>query len=428
MYYKNISYTISHIFVMLFMYLFVAHRYSRRKTIAICMISFLAITTPNILKLNIFPHNRLCYLLVTIYQIVLTQLTGLFISRKRDSKALFVGLSASNYVIAGSIVAAIVHIFTGNLILCTVCCIATHIIILRILYVKIHDIWVSYQQQDVMGSWWKLCLIPVFFYCGFSSLTFFPFTIDDHPENIPGVMLFIIAMFASHIIVLQYVSSESQRTAIYWQNALYESYITGLENQYYLVEQSEKNLRILRHDMRHYSGLIDSLLEQGEYQEIKKVTEHINTVTDGNKVTRYCSNLIANTMLSSMMEKAYSQGIEVQHDIVISREIPVDSYEFAMVVANLLDNALNCVKNFVEKKKCVDIKIRCGQDHLLIHIKNAYEDEIAFDPETGLPKSQRGKNHGLGMQSVQAFSDKIGGSLGCYCENGLFHIMLFAKF
>lgn len=428
MYYKNISYTISHIFVMLFMYLFVAHRYSRRKTIAICMISFLAITTPNILKLNIFPHNRLCYLLVTIYQIVLTQLTGLFISRKRDSKALFVGLSASNYVIAGSIVAAIVHIFTGNLILCTVCCIATHIIILRILYVKIHDIWVSYQQQDVMGSWWKLCLIPVFFYCGFSSLTFFPFTIDDHPENIPGVMLFIIAMFASHIIVLQYVSSESQRTAIYWQNALYESYITGLENQYYLVEQSEKNLRILRHDMRHYSGLIDSLLEQGEYQEIKKVTEHINTVTDGNKVTRYCSNLIANTILSSMMEKAYSQGIEVQHDIVISREIPVDSYEFAMVVANLLDNALNCVKNFVEKKKCVDIKIRCGQDHLLIHIKNAYEDEIAFDPETGLPKSQRGKNHGLGMQSVQAFSDKIGGSLGCYCENGLFHIMLFAKF
>lgn len=428
MYYKNISYTISHVFVMLFMYLFVAHRYSRRKTITICMISFLAITTPNILKLNIFPHNRLCYLLVTIYQIVLTQLTGLFISRKRDSKALFVGLSASNYVIAGSIVAAIVHIFTGNLILCTVCCIATHIIILRILYVKIHDIWVSYQQEDVMGSWWKLCLIPVFFYCGFSSLTFFPFTIDDHPENIPGVMLFIIAMFASHIIVLQYVSSESQRTAIYWQNALYESYITGLENQYYLVEQSEKNLRILRHDIRHYSGLIDSLLEQGEYQEIKKVTEHINTVTDGNKVTRYCSNLIANTMLSSMMEKAYSQGIEVQHDIVISREIPVDSYEFAMVVANLLDNALNCVKNFVEKKKCVDIKIRCGQDHLLIHIKNAYEDEIAFDPETGLPKSQRGKNHGLGMQSVQAFSDKIGGSLGCYCENGLFHIMLFAKF
>ncbi len=428
MIYKNISYTISHIFVVVFMYLFIVHRYSKRKTAIICTVSFLAITLPNALKLNFFPDSKLCYFLVTIYQIVLTQLTGLFISMKRDSKALFVGLSASNYVIAGSIMAAIVHIYTGNMVLCTACCIVTHIIILYILYVKIHDIWISYQKEDVMGSWWKLCLIPVFFYCGFSFLTFFPFTIDDHPENILGVVMFIIAMFASHVIILGYVSSESRRTAVYWQNTLYELYIEGLESQSYLVEQSEKNLRILRHDVRHYSGLIDSLLDQGEYEEIRKVVAHINTVADENKVTRYCNNLIANTMLSSILEKARLLGIEVQRDIVIAREIPVDNYEFTMVVANILDNAIYCVKDFVEKRKFIDIKIRCEQGQLLIHIKNAYEKEIVFDSETGLPKSRKGKNHGLGMQSVQAFADKIGGTLGCYCEQGLFQVLLYAKF
>ena len=118
MYYKNISYTLSHIFVMLFMYLFIARRYSKPKTAAICIASFFAITIPNVLKLNIFPDNRLCYFLVTIYQIAITQFTGLFISRNRDSKALFVGLTASNYVIAGSIAASIIHICTGNLYLC----------------------------------------------------------------------------------------------------------------------------------------------------------------------------------------------------------------------------------------------------------------------------------------------------------------------
>ncbi len=82
MYYKNISYTISHMFVMLFIYLFVAPRYSKPKTAAICIISFFAVTIPNVLKLNIFPDSRLCYLLVTIYQIALTQLTGIFISVK----------------------------------------------------------------------------------------------------------------------------------------------------------------------------------------------------------------------------------------------------------------------------------------------------------------------------------------------------------
>ena len=33
--YKNLSYTISHVFLMLFMYLFIVHRYSKKKTAGI---------------------------------------------------------------------------------------------------------------------------------------------------------------------------------------------------------------------------------------------------------------------------------------------------------------------------------------------------------------------------------------------------------
>lgn len=427
MYYKNISYMISHIFVMLFIYLFIESRYSRRKTAVICTVSFLAITIPNVLKLNIFPDSKLCYFLVTVYQIIMTQFTGVFISKMRDSRALFVGLTGSNYVIAGSIMAAVLHIYTGSLYLCTAGCILTHIIILYILYVRIHDIWIDYQREETMNSWWKLCLIPVFFYCGFSIFAFFPYTLDEHPQNIPGVVMFIIAMFMSYVIMMRYVSSEARRTSLYWQNRLFESYIESLEKQYQIIRQSEKNLRILRHDIRHYSGMIDALLEQGAYSEIKKVTEHINSVADENKAERYCNNLVVNTMFSSLMEHARSLGIEMQCDIHVAKEIPVDSYTFAMVVANLMENAINCVKGLETHRKLVMAKIHCASDYLLIDIKNEYEGEIDFDTQTGLPKSHKGKNHGLGMQSVQAFSDKIGGNIGCYCEGHLFHTMLFAK-
>ncbi|MCM1213435.1 MAG: ATP-binding protein [Lachnospiraceae bacterium] len=69
-----------------------------------------------------------------------------------------------------------------------------------------------------------------------------------------------------------------------------------------------------------------------------------------------------------------------------------------MVIANLLDNAFDCVKDFDRQEKQVNAKIQCN------------------------------KNHGLGMQSVKAFSDKIGGSVSCYSEDDMFHIILFAKF
>ena len=180
--------------------------------------------------------------------------------------------------------------------------------------------------------------------------------------------------------------------------------------------------------MRHYSNMIDSFLEQQEYDEIKKVTAHINTVADENKMKRYCGNLIANTIIARMIEKANSLAVEVHLDAVVEKEIPVNGYEFALVLANLFENAMDCVKEFEKNKKYVDVKIRCEEEYLLIHMKNKYEKEILFDPYTGLPKSRKGGSHGWGMQSVQAFSDKIGGNLGCYCEDGMFHIMLFAKF
>lgn len=428
MYYKNFYYMISHVFLMLFLYLFIARRYSKRQTAAACIASFCTLCITDCIKLNLFPEAEWCYTIVTIFQIFVTQFTGLFISKKRDSKALFVGLSASNYVIVGSVAASVFDIWTGNELFSLAASAAVHAGILIVLMRKTRKIWFKFQHKESFKNWWELCLIPVLFYCSFSYFAFFPTTLYENPENIIGVMVLIVTMLTSYVVAFRYVESESERADTYWKNVMFEAYIKGLENQYYLVEQSEKNLRILRHDMRHYSNMIDSFLEQGAYDEIKRVTAHINTVADENKIKKYCEHLVANTILAHNMEKAGALDVAVYQDIVIAKEIPVNGYEFALVLANLFENALECVKDFEKEWRFVDVQIHCEGDHLLIHMKNKYEAEILFDSYTGLPKSRKGGNHGWGMQSVQAFSDKIGGSISCYCEEGMFHILLFAKF
>ncbi len=50
----------------------------------------------------------------------------------------------------------------------------------------------------------------------------------------------MLTMIVSYTVVLQYIEKDSKQKEIYWKNALFESYIKGLENEYYLVEQSEK--------------------------------------------------------------------------------------------------------------------------------------------------------------------------------------------
>lgn len=425
---KDISYMLSHVFFMAFIYLFLLHRYSPKKTIFICFVSVVLMTILDYVKLNLFPGSKLCYFFADITQIFIAQFTGLFISKKRDSRVLFIGLSASNYVIVGSITASILYIFTDNRCLALAGNLLMHVIILLVLYYRIGDIFHKFYEREFGKSWWGLCLIPVFFFCSFSCMAFFPYTLYEYPSNIFASICLMITMLVSYVVVLRYLDSETKQMEEYWKNVMFESYIKGLEGQSYLVGQSEKNLKILRHDMRHYSIMIDSLLEQGEYDEIKNIVKHINEVVEENKVHRYCENLVLNTILLKMAGEAQAFQVALRMDVQIQRQIPVNEYEFAMVLANVLENAVFCVKDLGQDKKIVDAKIHCTAKYLLIDMENVCEKEIHFDSVTGLPKSKRGGNHGFGMQSVLAFADKLGGNIDCCCQNNRFRIILFVKF
>ena len=259
----------SHIFFLVFVYLFTLHRYSRRKTLSLCFLAFLFTTGMGQLKLNLFSDSALFYFFTTIVQIIVVQLTGLLISEKRDSRTLFISLSASNYAIIGSIIAPILYIFTDSVLLALAGNLLANIILLLVLYFNIRNSVTKFCERDLEKSRWELCLIPVFFYCSFSSIAFFPYTLYDHPENILVSILLMFTMLVSYVVVLRYLDSETKQVEEYWKNMMFESYIQGLESQNYLTEQSERNLKILRHDMRHYSTMIDFLLDQEDYAEIK---------------------------------------------------------------------------------------------------------------------------------------------------------------
>ncbi|MCI8281810.1 MAG: GHKL domain-containing protein [Lachnospiraceae bacterium] len=427
-YFTAITYVISHIFLMLFIYLFILHRYSRITTILSCLFSFLAISILDGFKLIFFPESRLCYVIVTLLQITLTQSTAIFNSKYKSSQALFVGLSASSYVIAGAISAAIIKIYSESSILALIGSSAIHLGIILFLSKYLRKICLEFQEKSYNKGWWELCLIPVFFYCSFSFIGFFPHTLYENPDNIPGTIFIAITMFVSYIVVLRYLNSEAKRSSIYWEHMLQQSYIQGLENRHYLVEQAEQNLKILHHDIRHYSKLIDSLLEQKKYDEIKSVNEHISHMADENKVEAYCANLLVNTILTNMMAKALSLDIKVILDARVPKELPVNDYELTLVVANLFENALQCVKEFEKEKRELELNIHCSHNQLFIESKNRYEGEILLDPITNLPKSKKNGNHGLGMQSILAFSKKVNGTIGCYLDHGIFHMMMTAKF
>ena len=214
-YLKDVSFSLSHIFFLVFVYLFMIHRYSKRKTLVICFVSCAVTNILDLLKLHLFPGSPPVYFFTTITQIAIAQLSGLFISKRRNSRVLFIGLSASNYVIVGSIAAPILYICTGNVHLALAGNLLMHLVILLLLYGRIGNIFHKFCERDFGRSWWSLCLIPVFFYCSFSCLAFFPYTLYEHPENILVTIFLMITMLVSYVVVLRYLDTETKQVEDY---------------------------------------------------------------------------------------------------------------------------------------------------------------------------------------------------------------------
>lgn len=416
--------TANYIFLMAFLCLFIPMRYSRTKTVVICLSACLGMLAFDFAKYIIFPQSKAAYVIATVIQIIIVQGTAFLISLTRDSKTLFTGMCASNYVLIGSLSGVIFFMFTGNIYMKAVVSVLVYMIILFFLSIKIRKIYLGFFEKD-MGNWWGLCLIPALYYCSLIFLTSFPNPLEEIPYNIPGTIMLIITMLVSYVIIFKYVDHEMNRSEIYWQNNMFQSYIRGLESLYESVKNSEQEIKILRHDMRHYTQMIHTLLETNNYSEIERVLQSITDVIDKTKIVKYCENIQVNCILSGLMQKAENLSVDVDADIRIPEDIPINDLELASVIANLLENAIESVKDIKEEKQ-VSILARYMDGRLIIETINRCEKEIFFDSATGLPISGRGEKHGLGLKSVSAFAKKTGANFDCYCEENRFTVRLLA--
>lgn len=187
-----------------------------------------------------------------------------------------------------------------------------------------------------------------------------------------------------------------------------------------LMDEAVRQMSIVQHDRRHFNNTLLSLLEHGETD---KATELIEKQSEAlpQKPRQYCENVPVNAAVSYYAELARQQGIRCDLRLDISEKLSVDELSLAMVVSNLMENAIAAVSTLTaEKRELRFTSVSVGQ--LILEIINPYEGEITLD-ERGLPVSER-EGHGKGSQSVFDFVNKYGGELLYETAGGVFKVRL----
>ena len=414
------------VFMMIYFMTFLILKYPPVHSALICTLATVVSMILEIIRVSYAFDTVWAKVAASVFQIPILQATALVLSEKRNSYALFIGFSSSNFVLGGNIFSCMIILVTHNHTLAMAACTLVNAAVFVCLYHMIREICLQLLSREI--SIW-MCVIPAMCYITFYLMLYFPVYFEQQPSTIYAAASLLLTVIVMYILLIQYISARSGQKNLLWRNKELHAYIQGIELQSETTMAAIRDFRIMRHDMRHKDHLLIELIQKGNYPEALQILQKDATYLERTYVTVYCENVILNNILCGMVKQAARAGVTLDISCTVPQQQPVEDYDLAMVTSNLAENAIHAAAGLDQTERYVSLTIRNRNgEQLFLEIRNPCHEKIKFSGKTGLPVSARGGEHGLGMLSVREFMQKYHAHSDCYIEDQMFIVRILISF
>ena len=182
-------------------------------------------------------------------------------------------------------------------------------------------------------------------------------------------------------------------------------------HQMEIMEQSQAQIRFLKHDMKNHLLHMNQLLIE---QDTEKLRQYMQETTQHLALSQEfvsSGNHDIDSLLNYKLMSAQQLGTEIVTDMRIPADTQIPAFDINVILGNLLDNALEALKECENRRMTVSMRYESGI--LYIVIQNTCKGEPpAF--------SAKGAGHGLGLHSVRRTLEAYHGELKTNYENQLF--------
>lgn len=204
------------------------------------------------------------------------------------------------------------------------------------------------------------------------------------------------------------------------QNALQQR-LVSTQDQIALLNETNTQMAVYRHDMRHQLIMLDGLLTGGKPEQAREFIKSVMSDLDAITPQKFCENETVNLLCSSYDSKARRLGVQLKINAVLPQQLSLSDTELCSVISNGLENALRAASQPEVADKWVTFGCQVKQGNIFIQIQNPYAGQVVI--RNGLPVSQR-EGHGYGCYSIQTIVSRNGGHCSFGAENGLFSLRL----
>ncbi len=281
-------------------------------------------------------------------------------------------------------------------------------------------------KQYGKAAWGYLWLIPATFYwIWFHHLYADNETALEVALNIRNTIFLLFIDLGSILIyhtVLHMLLAQDANLKLQQYNSQLE-----MQNlQYGNLQNKINEARQAKHDIRHHITIMNSYLQNGEYDKLAKyLNSYKKSLPDDSKIV-FCKHYAINTLLLYFAQQAKNHDIDF--DVVIadiSEDINIPDNILSVVLGNLLENAIEACQHVSNKPRKITIRSKEADGNLFFKIENTYNGNIKRD-QNGLYMSTKHEGRGLGLKSVRSIIKQYDGIVEIEHTDDIFSVSVFS--
>ena len=193
------------------------------------------------------------------------------------------------------------------------------------------------------------------------------------------------------------------------------------EKQLKIMMEAQNRIRIFRHDCKNMITVLKSMLEQGKIDQVNTFLADIGYGLKSEEEIASSGNIAIDALINYKYCCEKHQKISWKVSLNIPENLEVDSLDIAILLGNLLDNAMDAL-NSVTTEKWVVLNLSYDRGILYIHLENPYEGERNMKKNRFVTTKKDQKNHGIGIASAEKIAAKYHGMLEFSEENQVFEV------
>lgn len=218
-----------------------------------------------------------------------------------------------------------------------------------------------------------------------------------------------LVLFGINLITFYLLEQQNINILLKAQNEAYR-------NQLQILQESEKKMQALRHDWKNHLYRLDAFAREQRQEEMRVYLEDAEKLLENDKKLSDTGNGTIDSMINYKLGQASRIGTTMELDIKIPEKLDISDFDLTVLLANLLDNALEALERSEEKELKLSIRLEKGM--LFLRMENTCPPPVK-DKDGGYKSTKKNPSgHGIGIQNMRMIVKKYGGSISfSYKEN-----------